>query len=399
VRSFVRTDGERLPLVVGADGVPAYYPTCYLLSQRSKSLASQTLLANARDIVHIGQWAILEGVDLASRFGSGNYLDHAEVAALAEAAGSQTKWLRQLGSSKITPFQHCAGSFHGRSVSNGTKARRLTTAKRFFELIGRFSEAHVPDIEKRRRAELRKSMSTLLDRHRPHLRSSRVRSALSESQLSLVARFILSGDPSKIWADERVRSRNWAIVNTLLLTGIRQGELRQLKMEDINFTDLTLDIERRPDDPEDPRPVEPNAKTIDRIITIPEKLATVLEGYLFGSGSDAAAVHGSKFVFLTGGNRSTGEPIGEKMVGRIVRDLGTHLGVSDLTPHALRKAWIQNLTRWAINNDISDGQLDRIANYLGGWSDLSTVASRYRGDQLTNLAYEAGLRAEIKRNE
>jgi len=367
--------------------------------KRSKAVSSQTLLSNARDIVHIGQWAIFEGIDLAERFISGKCLDVGEVAGFSEAAGSQTKMLRRLNSSKVTLVQRGAGPPNRCLVSNATKARRLSTAKRFFELIGRFGEAHVPDKEKRRRAELRKSISILLDRHRPRVRSSRVRSAVSEAKLSLVARFILSGDPSKIWFDERVRSRNWAIVNTLLVTGIRQGELRQLKIGDIDFIGLTISVERRPDDPEDPRPMEPNAKTIDRIIAIPERLAAALERYLFGAGSDAAVVHGSEFVFLTGGNRSIGEPIGEKLVGRIVHDLGTHLGVNDLIPHALRKAWIQNLTRWAIDNDISDGQLDRIANYLGGWSDLSTVVSRYRGDQLTNLAYEAGLRAEIKRSE
>lgn len=131
---------------------------------------------------------------------------------------------------------------------------------------------------------------------------------------------------------------------------------------------------------------------------IPHRVAKLLEEYVLGPGSDAAALLGSNFVFLTQGPRSSGVPIGPKVVERAVRDLGIHLGFPDLHPHALRKAWIQNLTRWAIENDIPDGQLDRTANYLGGWSYLSKAASEYRGDQLTRLAYEAGLKVEEERN-
>ncbi|KZL13096.1 hypothetical protein PsAD26_01866 [Pseudovibrio sp. Ad26] len=41
---------------------------------------------------------------------------------------------------------------------------------------------------------------------------------------------------------------------------------------------MTVTIVRRPDDPEDPRRREPNAKTADRVIPISDRLATILEG-------------------------------------------------------------------------------------------------------------------------
>lgn len=137
---------------------------------------------------------------------------------------------------------------------------------------------------------------------------------------------------------------------------------------------------------------------MDRVVPIPNRVAELLEAYVHGPGSDAAKKMGSNFVFLTQGPRTTGAPIGPKVVERAVRELGAHLGIPDLYPHALRKAWIQNLTRWAIENNIPDGQLDRTANYLGGWSYLSKTASHYRGDQLTRIAYEAGMNVENKRN-
>ena len=80
-----------------------------------------------------------------------------------------------------------------------------------------------------------------------------------------------------------------------------------------------------------------------------------------------------------------------------VRQLGQHLEIPNLRPHALRNAWIQHLTDWAIENGIESAELDRFANYLGGWSYFSKSASHYRGDHLTRKAYEAGLILEESR--
>ncbi|WP_310622224.1 hypothetical protein [Flexibacterium corallicola] len=43
VHILVRSDGERLPMVLDANGVPAHYPTCLILSKRAKHLAYSTL--------------------------------------------------------------------------------------------------------------------------------------------------------------------------------------------------------------------------------------------------------------------------------------------------------------------------------------------------------------------
>lgn len=395
---LVRSCGERLPTVLDHLGVPAQYPTYLILEQRAKHLASTTLLTLARDLVHLGQWVIRENIDVHQRLEDGHYLSLAELSTYAEAAGLTTAYLRQqngeMPTSKV--IRHRTAQRH--VVTNMTKSRRITTGLAYFNLIGRIGEAQISGRAQKTRIDARLHMSKLLEQHRPRIRSSRVRSQFSEAELSLVLQFILHGDPAEIWPKPDIRTRNWAMINLMVATGARQAEIRQLKVEDIDFRKATVDILRRPDDPEDPRPVEPNAKTLDRTIPIPNRVAELLEAYVHGPGSDAAMKTGSSFVFLTQGPRSIGSPIGPKVVARAVHDLGAHLGIPDLHPHALRKAWIQKLTRWAIENKIPDGQLDRIANYVGGWSHLSKSASEYRGDQLTRLAYEAGMKVEGRRN-
>ncbi|AEV39679.1 hypothetical protein PSE_p0097 (plasmid) [Pseudovibrio sp. FO-BEG1] len=54
-------------MVVNGNGVPVHYPTCLILSKRSRSLASASLRAVATDLVHLGQCTIRMGIDLNER--------------------------------------------------------------------------------------------------------------------------------------------------------------------------------------------------------------------------------------------------------------------------------------------------------------------------------------------
>ena len=180
----------------------------------------------------------------------------------------------------------------------------------------------------------------------------------------------------------------------LATTGMRQGEARQLTPDDLDLQRNRIRVRRRPDDP---RIHEPNAKTAARDIPISDHVAGVLEDYLLGANSDAVERSGSKFLFATHANCSTGHPISAKVVAQAVRDLGDHLGIQGLAPHDFRHAWTQALTEWAVQNGIAPGEFDRLANYIGGWSKASQQRSEYLGDYLTKRAYEAGLRIEGER--
>lgn len=262
VRVVVRPCGERLPTVLTDLGIPAYYPTFLMLEHRAKHLASATLLTLARDLIHLGQWAIREKIDVHRRLIDGEYLDLAELSTFAEAAGLTTSFLRRyngedLGSKVV---KHPAA--RREVVTNMTKSRRITAGLAYFNLIGRIGEAQISGNALRARTRARLHMGKLLEQHRPRIRSSRVRAQFSEAELSSVLRFILEGDPNEIWPKADIRTRNWAMINLLVATGARQAEIRQLKMSDLDFRKATVRIERRPDDPEDPRPLEPNAKTM-----------------------------------------------------------------------------------------------------------------------------------------
>jgi len=400
VKRYILSDGERFATVVDDAGVPAYYPTALALSRRSRGVSADTLAAIAGDLVQIGLWAEREGIDLNGRLENGAYFGSVEVETLASACGITTAALRRLASRQVSEIRHGASVTKANLVINSLKRRRLETAAAYFNLVGLTSEAKLPKRSQDRddRIAGRMTMVEMIKSHRPKMKSSRVRGAVKADQLARVAAFVVTGSPFSIWADEAIARRNWALITTLITTGIRQGEARQLKPADVDLAVCELRVERRHDDNEDPRKREPNAKTYDRIIPIDPCVAAVLEDYMLGAGSDAAERRGSAFLFLSHDNRTCGTPLSDRAVQRIVRDLGRHLQIKGLTPHQLRHGWIQNLARWGLAVDITSEDFDRFANYLGGWSYVRKMASEYRADQLTAAAFAAGFKVEESRS-
>lgn len=394
-----RPDGERFPLLLEADGCPAHYPTRLLLNHRGKNAAWGTLEIVANDLLFLGQLQIFANIaDLELRMEDGRYLTSEEVQAIVDLSGISLVRLRQLNEPKVTPARFSQAFSQEHSVGNTIKHRRITNIARYLDMIATVGEAQVLDNTVRReRAARRKEMLGDLLVRRPNFRRSRVRGVVDHQELARVVEFIMTGDPAAIWSKAAIRSRNWAIVTVLALVGLREGELRQLKLSDVNTNNGKLIVARRSDDPEDPRLREPNAKTSDRIYPILEIVSDRIEDYVYGHQGDAAERTGSNFLFLSHGPTSLGNPISKDVVYDAVKDLCRYLDVPGLHPHSLRTAWVQNLVDWALERKIPSGELDRFANYLGGWSYLSNMASQYRGDHLTKMAYEAGLKVDESR--
>lgn len=397
-RPLVLTGGERFSCVFRSDGVPAYYPTALALKKRAKAVSSNTLRALALDLIHIGLWGDREGIDINSRLENGRYFEPHEIETLAEACSYSTSSMRRIVKSKIKEIKRGISFTKRDLVGNSLKSRRLATAVEYFNFVGTLNESDLPrrSHELRDRSEFRSEMVDQISANKPRMLGSRTKN-ISYVSLARVTTFILEGSPSLLWENEASKERNWAILRLLLETGIRQGELRQIKVEDLDLNQGTLTIVRRPDDPEDPRAIEPNAKTFDRIIPLSDALMELLEAYILGSGSDVAEVSGTPFLFLSHSNNSRGQPLSDKTVQNIVSDVGDLLAIPGLSPHDLRHTWIQNLANWSIENGIEPAEFERFANNLGGWSYLSKMASEYRGDQLTEQAYAAGLRVENER--
>jgi integrase len=81
--------------------------------------------------------------------------------------------------------------------------------------------------------------------------------------------------------EPNVRFRNYLILRLLLDLGIRRGELLGIRVEDCRLGSTgTVTVHRRPDDPDDPRTVQPFSKTDARILPLNGRLVHSLGKYL-----------------------------------------------------------------------------------------------------------------------
>ncbi|WP_426720802.1 tyrosine-type recombinase/integrase [Enterobacter cloacae complex sp. 301C7] len=75
---------------------------------------------------------------------------------------------------------------------------------------------------------------------------------------------------------ENLQIRNRLIILVLYSLGIRSGELLNIRISDINFSDSSLAIRRRADDKNDPRVKQPLVKTMERKLPLSSALAKEL---------------------------------------------------------------------------------------------------------------------------
>ena len=204
-------------------------------------------------------------------------------------------------------------------------------------------------------------------------KAPRKRYGLTDAELAELRAVITPGakrNPFK----PALQFRDHVIIELMLATGLRRGELLKLKLSHLPFGPKnTLTVERSPDDKEDGRRNEPQVKTREREIPVPKPLAVKLwryaqkyrkpgrHPYLFtshrgGSPLDAAGVNG---VFSL-------------LVKRCFPDLR-----GKLHPHILRHTFNNRLMDKALELGWSDDRRNKVQTYLNGWSENSSMPEIY----------------------
>ena len=79
LKRVILPGGERFATVVDAAGAPAYYPTAFVISRRSRGVSSETIAAQAADLIHVGLWALRENIDINARLEAGDYFGPVEI--------------------------------------------------------------------------------------------------------------------------------------------------------------------------------------------------------------------------------------------------------------------------------------------------------------------------------
>lgn len=177
-----------------------------------------------------------------------------------------------------------------------------------------------------------------------------------------------------------LRFRNALIVELLLATGIRRGELLKLKTDDIGSDQngrCFLRVQVHRDDPSDPRRNEPGQKTGSRVVSIPpvlfDQLIRYIQAFRRPKRDGRPMKLAQTYLFLS----ERGRPLAESQVNQLLSRLGQRIGYQ-LHPHSLRHTFCHAFIEYCSDHVGQDHEASQDQlRVLCGWSARSAMPQRY----------------------
>lgn len=290
VRIVVLQTGERLPMLCSRDsGIPLHEPTLYALTDlRARNRSSSTIQQALRSVMVL--YLAFDGlkIDLGQRFQEGRLLDLGEIEQIVRLCHEPIDDIVVDGAE--------GGAASHPKVASLEKARMRSTAAMTQAGVGsktaairvRYIRAYLEWITSSRllkwgsKNDLYAGLKTALelvlralDERTPgvsHRNTLEERMGLPPEALARLLEVIEPTSPDNPWKGRHARERNALIVKWLLSTGIRRGEVAGIQIRDVGWQMNEITIARRADDPKDPRRVQPNTKTNDRLIPVTDDL-------------------------------------------------------------------------------------------------------------------------------
>lgn len=402
-------NGERFPLLL-SEAQPLFQPTAYTISMlRSRGVASNTLVANLRAILHLYVWASTTGVDIEKRLHGGDFLTLSEIEALSRACRNPLEYIKT--AYKITskhrpqPLSIPLERIRKRppqskepQVCLDTAATRLRYIHAFVNWLTLNRLANLPNSERSTYEASRQKMLEAILARVPIARSRAQegsRQGLSPEILDCLLSAIEVGCINNPWNKLYIQFRNRLFIYVLLQLGIRRGEALSIKIEHIDLRQNTILIVRSPDSPEDPRTHEPNTKTRDRKLPLSNELADMLHHYVTQIRSSIKNARLHSFLFVA---HDSGKPLALTSVNKLFRILRERVpGLpEELTPHVMRHTWNDHFSELVDSKNISEADELKTRSYSMGWSETSGTAVKYTRRWTKKRATEISL--ELQNN-
>lgn len=219
------------------------------------------------------------------------------------------------------------------------------------------------------------------------------RISLDEKKQAVLWKVIDPASTQNVWVGRHCRVRNELMVRMFIKLGVRRGELAGISVRDIDFRARTLLIRRRADDKTDPRVVQPNAKTLDRILPLTDDLIRRIHSYVIGERRAQPQALTHPFLFVANGGR----PLGLRAINKVFELLVERCEEFDqLFPHLLRHTFNDNLSATMEEDGRHEDDMESIRSELNGWKKGSGTAATYTKRTIQKKAREASLELQGK---
>ena len=401
----VLSDGERVPMLLDASGLPHWFATLFVTTQvRNNSKAPNTMFAVLGAVRNLLAWATAQSIDLESRFARREWLLEAEIESLRAYAQSSIDSCDAhdpvvVRLPKRRETARAARGLPDGRVSGSTQYIRMTYMAAYLEWLAiRIIEREARRVDDGTRSEI-KAMAVSIRMRRPRKSARSLLSArrgLSEgSQQRLLE--LMRPDSNDNPFEHEVRQRNALIIHLLYDLGIRAGELLALKVNDFDFQRNEVVAARRHGDPSDPRANQPVLKTMDRRIALSPALSGEVSRYVLAERRRYPRARRHEFLLVTHqAGPFQGMPLSmkglNKLFATIQRADPDVLG--GLTAHVLRHTANDRLSAMWDAHGVRSPEEEKMRSYLMGWREGSGTATTYTRRHVEKKAREASLKLQ-----
>ncbi|MEF2144376.1 MAG: site-specific integrase [Desulfovibrionaceae bacterium] len=372
VHKAVFSTGERFPVILHANTLqPAVLATRYIIDQRRDSRQASTLERDVRVLSWLYEWCAKVGIDLEGRLRARESLSPGEVQGVA-------RWLRAGRHRKIFGT---IGEI-GDEATNQIHLLQPRTFNDYLSSVESFlvwaAYEFLPKVNPE--ADLKRSLRNAKRRITHAFKAFKAVGTVERAK-----RYGLTGEElcelRELTIPEGQRNpfrralqtRNHLIIETMLATGVRRGELLKIRLVDLpRGPKQTISIVRQPDDPNDPRLNEPRVKTRSREIPIPKTLAIALTRYV--QQERGKCKH--QYLFVSSRGKL---PLSEAGLNNLFSMIRKEFRVSDrpIHPHLLRHTFNDLLMEKAKLVGMTDDVRIKVQNFLNGWTEGSTQSEIY----------------------
>jgi integrase len=380
-------NGERHSVLQLSNGLPVHEVTVYLARYRKKGRAANTIHFVCTSLALLYGELARANVNLLDRLLEGQFLTAPELGRLASAVQYR---IGDIEEPEVAPKKAKVihiGRLRLRRKSNDearqpvdvqTQASRLRYIADYLEFIADYVAGALPVLARR---ELKAESGLALKAFREHIprESNRAkldaRVGLSQEEQNRLVSIVHPDSPQNPWKRGFVRLRNHLIVVLLLATGMRRGELLGLQIGDLDPSQPKLRIIRRADATNDPRLIQPNAKTNDREIELTPTIMKALWSYINKERRAIKAARAVPQLIVS----DEGAPLTAGSIDKLfvrLRKEFPRLQMS-LTSHVMRHTWNERFSEQAEAMGLSDSAEEKARNTQQGWSDNSKMAATY----------------------
>jgi len=353
-------EGERVPILHDARGLPLFYPTLFTTSQlRNAGAAVNTIRNKLADILVLLRWEKARRRDLEAEFGQGAFLSVADIASLRDFTMCDMRQAAlPLADEKADrPVvlhlleARVASRPSSKVIGKQQHYNRLSTIADYLEFVASVVTQHRNSAEDPARIA---RMVQTLRKHRPRGLASRFdEDAHDQSPPSeLIERFMRIGaedHPQNPFLSPPVRLRNAIIFGLFRSTGIRRGELLSLRIDQFDLGhEPQVWIRRNQDDVSDSRRYQPVTKTRERLLPLPQSLADQVQRYIMDVRSKVVPARRHPYLLVSHQKGSTwGQPISlSALNGQIfARMRAADPAFEQIHPHAFRHHFNYELSR------------------------------------------------------